>query len=65
MVTICVLLLAPRSHGHRRSERQRRPAFDPSGSSVMSSDIETTSFVDSDDDASSRYGFHGNQAAFI
>ena len=43
----------PRMNGHSKQQRDRTHGFDAT-SSVMSSDIDTTSFFDSEDDASSR-----------
>lgn len=45
----------PVSHSSRHD--QNRWHHHKPGSSVMSSDLESTSFVDSEDDASSRWGF--------
>ena len=48
------IVSAPRMNGHSKHGRgERAHGFDAT-SSVMSSDIETTSFFDSEDDASSR-----------
>ena len=61
-VMCCHLLFVsappPRMNGHskhieRFRERERAHGFDAT-SSVMTSDIDTTSFFDSEDDASSR-----------
>ena len=53
--TLC--FSGPRLNGHSKHDRHRDPRPFDGTSSVMSSDIETTSFFDSEDDASSRFDF--------
>lgn len=56
LILLCISVYPPKLNGHTKMHRDRRPhGHSYESSTMLSSDLETTSFFDSEDDTMSRY----------